>query len=337
MIEQLSFLPQLNNDNKTKTPTSISERLKGDFSIESFAFFDLQYREIYRILKKIVPKEDVRFDHFGTETLIACELICAAICHQMNWDYLRQAIYEKTVITPQWLTSEHLKEITTRDVQYMFDGYNKPERIRAAERANILRSIGTMISNFGNYTQLIYSNTLFQNSYTVVRKNLLTFHAFSRDPGEKKLQLFIQKLSTYSEFEYLGDACKPAIDYHLIRCYIRRGLIYPTTKYAKNYIFASNTVRKEHTVAALRDLCGNVIQQICSVTSLNNNTVNTIEWWVGRSICVQNQPDCQLLNKESYWLKPHFQRCPFYNNCYAINYDNDYLNLNEPLYQGMSY
>jgi hypothetical protein len=171
----------------------------------------------------------------------------------------------------------------------------------------------------------------------VIIETLKSIPVFSSDPDEKKIQLLLQKISSYNEFKSLEKYCNPAIDYHIIRLFLRRGLITPKTEYARRYIFKVCSGKNENTIGSLRQLCSNTVRNISSLTSLSINTINQIEWWIGRSICIENNPDCNLESNESDWLKPFFQKCPYYEDCYANKFNTNFLKLNEPKYNGVSY
>lgn len=95
--------------------------------------------------------------------------------------------------------------------------------------------------------------------------------------------------------------------------------------------------RKESTVAAVRHLCAELMLDICAYSGLNVNCINQIDWHIGRSICLQEKPDCNLEEKESQWLRPYFTACPFCDTCAAKCGNSDLLEMKEPVYKGSSY
>lgn len=352
-IKQLSLFPDTNQDitevdNSAKICNSnedeqrkyislISERLFEEFSILQIPFLGCNFENIYPKVSSIMPADSIDFYQFGLETSIACELICAAICHQINWDFLRNAIYIKTKGSPQWVHFDNLIHITEMEVAQILQGYKKPERIRASERAELLREVGIIGKTLKSYKEIFLDEHLNIYPLETVRNNLLCCSTFSCDPSEKKLQLLLQKLSKIKELSGLASYSQPAVDYHIIRCYLRRGLLYPQTQYAKSFISAPSTQRKERTVGALRQLCGELMQQISRFTLIDINTINLVDWNIGRSVCIENDPDCFLTLEGSKWLKNSFNCCPFYETCVACHEKKDYLKIREPLYKGKSY
>lgn len=89
--------PLKNQDAERKIMSSdISARIINEFEIMQIPFIGCNYDMIYHRINEILPSEEINFNEFGLEKDIACELICAAIYHQMNWDFLRKVVFDKT-------------------------------------------------------------------------------------------------------------------------------------------------------------------------------------------------------------------------------------------------
>ncbi len=341
--ERLNKEIYINNSNnelvrKANDIIMISKQISKEFDIYEIPFFECDFDIIYPDIASILPKEVVNFSELSFENSIACEVICAAVCHQMNWDFLRRTVLAKTKSDECWMTGERLLNISEEDVDKLFMNYKKTERIRAKERCELLHEVGRLICNVGKYQNLFLDKEGNLLPIELIRNHLLSCTVFSKDPKEKKLQLLLQKLSNYDKLRKLSVYCKPAIDYHLIRCYLRRGLLRPKTTYAEGYLKDSTTERKETTVGALRHLCSKLLEDIAWYTELDICTVNSIEWNIGRSVCTQDNPDCFLETDDTTWLKAKYVRCPFYKSCMARqNEENGLLYINEPEYKGTSY
>lgn len=342
-FEQLTFFPNEIDENfesevsKKAGTAAVSVRLLDAFDVASIPFLGCDFDQVYPELEKNIPSETIVFDYSDINTTIACEAVCSAICHQMNWDYLRQAVYVKTLEHSDWLEPESLAVISENEISSLLSGYKKPERIRANERTAILRQIGGLAKKHGSFAKMFLEDSGKVLSEIQIRQNLLECSAFSQDPEEKKLQLLLQKLSIYPQLSELAAFCKPAVDYHLIRCFLRRGLISPKTKLSIDYVLSTEIQRRESTVGALRQLCGHLIQEISNYTGLSINSVNQIEWHIGRSICKEGEPDCYLKELDSAWTRGKYNKCPFCETCCALNFNHDLLCIEEPTYLGTSY
>lgn len=340
--EQLSVFSEqdieLEEKKKERKKTSeISQRIIDEFGFAQIPFWGCNYELVYPILKDVVPKEEIMFNTLDLEQIIACEMICAAICHQMNWDYLRSAVNKQIQKDSLWVYAEHLRFISEKTVESLFEHYPKRERVRALERTSMLRKLGDLAFSSGGFTCLFFGPEKKPLAMDTVSKVLLDCDVFGQDPGHKKFHLLMQKLSSYSQLSHLATYCEPAVDYHLLRCFLRRGLLFPKSKFASEYILATEIERKESTVGALRHLCANLMMDICQYTALDINSINVIEWQVARSICTQEKPDCLLESSSSTWARKGFERCPFFETCNAANHNKAYLELQEPKYTGTSY
>jgi len=316
----------------------ISEDITEAFEVTKCYLWMIDFGEIYTKVIKAIPPRNISFSKLPLEIAIGCEVVCAAICHQMNWDYLRTAVYKMTLQDDTWIIPKKLSRISSIKVSQLLSEYDKPERIREKERCSLLRSLGrNLIALDYNYSDIFLTNSSNIRNFEEIIAILNSFKVFSRDPEGKKIQLLLQNLSDYVELTALRSYCKPAIDYHIIREFLRRGLVKPINQKANDYIFNPEVQRREQTVAALRMICSEAFGTLKWLTSYDITTINTVEWWIGRSVCLKECPDCELKTDSSQWLKPNFERCPFYDSCYAIQFDKKFLNIVEPNYQGNSY
>ena len=318
--------------------TLVSENIKDAFNTMDVPYIGCDYEASYPKIAALLPKETYTFNEFNTETAIRCEIICAAICHQMNWDFLRRAVYEETIKNPEWLDFYHLKLVDTDKIFSLLHEYHKQENIKANERAELLHIIGAWGERYDSIKDAFVDKKGDLRQYRQIHDSLLKCSVFATDPAEKKLNLLLQKLDGIELLKGIANYAKPTIDYHLIRLYLRRGLLIVRTKHALHYITNQEAERKESTVAAIRELCSKILCQISAYTNLNISAVNTLEWNIARSVCHRENPDCELKGKEGEWLKKEYCKCPFYESCSARVFEIDQLlKLKEPLYKGTSY
>ena len=316
----------------------VSAAIKESLEIYDIPFLGCDFSDVYPSVLSVIPKENVIFDMFGEETAIMCEVICCAMCHQINWDFLRLVILKTTRENKEWLSPKNLLTVDKGQVYEMLRDYHKKENIKAEERAAIIRKVGVWAKRYGRISTVFVDDKGNLKPIEQVLSSLKLCSVFSTDPEGKKLNLLLQKLDMYSLCHGIGSYAKPAIDYHLIRLYLRRGLLYARTKYALDYLNNPEVERKENTVAAVREHCSLLLKQISAYTGCSIASVNLIEWHVARSVCTREQPDFQLLSERAKWLKPQFCKCPFYETCSAKqNTSETLLNLIEPNYKGTSY
>lgn len=317
-----------------KKDIKYSDAILKSFSGLEYTLDMLEFPEIYSKLLSVIPTKKINFEKFGVEGIIACEMICAAICHQLNWDVLREAMYKKANDSKLWIETDYLADISVGQVEDLLKSYEKKERIRANERASIIREIGTfMVENQMKFIDIFFENGMLKSNKKII-ETLLKINVFSEDCVQKKMRLLFQNLSDYKEFALLDEVFEPTIDYHIVRLYIRRGLVKPINYIGKDFLL-QHKIRKEKTMAALREVCSDALKEVCWITDLGVKEVNRIEWWIGRSVCVSGQPDCALLSQDTEWVRTCFDKCPYYKTCHTVNYGKSFID--EPIYHGKSY
>ncbi len=280
---------------------------------------------------EIMPKEVITFDNFSEELAIQCELVSAAICHQMNWDFIRNRIKEKALRDRTYWDFSNLKNFSEQGIIDLLKGYPKRERYFPEQRASMLRELSKLsFSKFETLSQVIKSLKGKKNIEENFLKILHQISVFSEDPEAKKLQVLLHSLfrSKLLNFDEKGIV-QPTIDYHLMRLYIRRGNIWHTNSSGLKYL-RSNIRRLSTTTSALRAIIADALRNISFYSKQSLVDINGAEWWIGRTLCSRENPDCEMQTGLGDWLKPHYNNCPYINVCYAKTCDIDLIEVNEP-------
>ena len=316
----------------------VSSYIKESFSAYNIPFIGCDFDVVYPSILSVIPQEKVTFLDFDLNTGILCEIVSSAICHQINWDFLREVLRNYTACNKEWLSPQNLATVEADMVEEMLGQYHRRENVKADERARMLRLLGLWVGNYNNIKDVFLEEDGELKPLQTIRDSMLKCPVFSSDPEEKKLNLLFQKLDVIPALSGIGCYAKPAIDYHLLRLYLRRGLLYARTKYAYEFISNPEIERKEQTVAGIREHASALLSQISLYTGLTVSDVNLIEWNVARSICDREHPDCELCGEEAQWLRRVFNKCPFHKTCASVNQPcNGTQFIKEPSYIGTSY
>jgi hypothetical protein len=99
----------------------------------SIPFLGCDFEVVYPILSNLIPSELISYRNWNIDVFTMAEIVCAGICHQINWDFLRNAVYVKLQEGIGWIYPHNLCNISTQDVEDMLNGYVHTERIRAKE------------------------------------------------------------------------------------------------------------------------------------------------------------------------------------------------------------
>ena len=64
--------------------SNVSENIYASFEATDYSFWMMNYKEIYSNICRVLPKRNTPFENMSLEETIGCEVICAAICHQIK-------------------------------------------------------------------------------------------------------------------------------------------------------------------------------------------------------------------------------------------------------------
>jgi hypothetical protein len=293
-------------------------------------------------IKDYSPTETAEPWHvLPTELRLFLKVAFISICHQINWDYLQKTIYEKIALShddPLDLVSR----ITSKTIEEWLSDYPKKDRVRAKERAKLIRNVGqTINSNFKGDLKYFYmtlsESSLKNKEFELVMDN---FEAYGQDPLKKKTNVLSHDICTEQIFKIKDeDYLQPAIDYHIMRIYLRTGRVVPKDKALFKY-FTGTPNPRGTIISQLRNAVGEALRMTAHYSNLNIAQTNFIEWQLGRSICTNSEPACKnsreisLPNSISKLIR---DRCPYIEECAANNLMMELINFEEPLYISTRY
>ncbi len=257
-------------------------------------------------------------------------LALSAICHQMNWDFLSGRL--KAYFSAHAVDAVALSKVTARDIIEILGDYHRPERIRAAERANLLRDLGAeIISRYDNDPEGLIAAA---KGHLYGSAGLMTlldhFEAFREDPLRKKSNVLIHEVVRQKVGRFEDEAqIAPAVDYHIMRLYLRTGRVVPVHA-ATLMLLQSNSAPRQRLVKLLREGVSEALSLTAFYTGMSVPEVNTFEWQIGRQICDRVHPECQEVKEAvpGTNIGPG-QTCPNASFCRAFH-DAAWRSLREP-------
>lgn len=295
----------------------------------AFAVNELACVEAALVLKNF---KSVETDVIGPSTSnnFLYHLCVAAICHQINWDYLSNRL--AVIFEASHITAEYLSKVSAREVAGWLEDYNKPERIRAAERASLLRDLGQILVRdyAGDATKILIDSNRKLVGPDGFLLRLDAFASFKEDPLRKKSNVLIHEIvrAGIARFEDEGNI-QPAIDYHIIRLYLRTGRVVPLHQATLDLLKEDSSPRPR-LVKLIRKSVGEALSLTALYANLSIPYVNGLEWQIGRGICERGTPKCTGPISEALFpfLNEHGV-CPNVKFCFAFS-DPDWQRLREP-------
>lgn len=262
-----------------------------------------------------------------------------SVCHQFNWDFLQSKLFEDLFKNNKNIL-DRLENLKASDIKEMLKEYPKQYRVRAKERASILRDVGKTIKTIFGNKQSFYqeiSNTEFSdNSF---HETMDCFSAFSEDPLRKKTNILSHELVKEKIINFSDeDKVKPAIDYHIMRVYLRTGRVVPTDRLIFRQLGKTPNPRGT-LVRILRESVAKAEELTAFYAGVNIADLNYIEWQVARSVCTNKKPKCEdsVIDLPEDVKQICSIGCPYSSCCTALNFDKTFIELEEPKFISRMY
>jgi hypothetical protein len=322
---------------------SLDRALDGTpFLIDKFRCLDAA-----KMLAGYRAHEEIRpWSNASIPARLAFKTLFVSICHQMNWDVLQAAL-------AGWMmpdTDRRLVEFahtTPAQIRELLRDYPKQERVRAHERAKTLRdtavALEPLLAPGGHFHQLLDEPRLAgaEGFYQVVSQ----IKAFQSDFLEKKARVLAHDLHREHIVRFADpENLKPAVEYHLIRLYLRTGRVFPTHEAVLDELRGDRRQPRPRLVHLLRATVDQAMRDTAFYAGLDVATLNYVEWQLARTICVAE------LNRDWHPLCLHAPRselpedvrllvaftCPYAEGCRALN-DRGYDWFHEPQFEKAIY
>lgn len=267
------------------------------------------------------------------------EFLFVSICHKTNWDVLYRRIYEIAEHNFSLIDKQSLCDMNTNKFHDLFKGYIRKERRWDLDRRNIFKDIGYIArsAHLGNL-DIASSGPVMLGGKGGLYEWLNRFKAYADDPMQKKSRVLIHQLlkneiiAVYDEHNIL-----PAIDYHLIRLYMRTGRVVTKHNSTLQRLQKDQVARVEFQTI-LRKAVEDAMWYTATGAKMRIDKLNHLEWQIGRSYCLRDNARCDgpyLAEKpvSQQFLKQVDAlngKCPLYMVCGARN-DSRLLKVKDPL------
>lgn len=322
---------------------SLDRALDGSpFSIDKFRCLDAA-----RKLSEYRPDDEIHpWSSASPLAQLAFKTLFISICHQMNWDVLQGALATWLLPAPDQRLEEFAATPASQ-IRELLKSYPKQERVRARERASSLRDTAISLQGLmkldGPLTQLMKEPRLEGPGgfYDIIGR----IPAFRGDPLDKKARVLAHDLYREGIMRFADpENLKPAVEYHLIRLYLRTGRVFPTHPAVFEELIGQPHPARTRLVMLLRSTVDQAMRDTAFYAGLDIATLNYLEWQLGRAICVSElnrswHPYCVAAPKEE--LPFDVRRlvdnaCPYATGCRALE-DRGYEWFNEPQFEKAIY
>jgi hypothetical protein len=262
----------------------------------------------------------------GRKWQIWIEIVFISICHSTNWDFLHEKIIEIASIDIDKLHPLNLSKMSTKEFKILFAPGIDAERVNASERTKLLRDLGSSSLDWFSEKSDFWPNhsILYLSSVNGLYAWLNTISVFSDDPLQKKSRVLVHQLLRYGLISVIDpENIYPAIDYHLIRLYIRTDRVRPLSLNMKEQLKSGDTVRVE-VATALRRAVEEAMYYSAAGANLRIDALNHFEWQIARSFCTRKEARCHSNYIESKPIDIELSAfsdsvCPYVLKCPGVH------------------
>jgi hypothetical protein len=281
----------------------------------------------------IRPVESHPWSTLPRSQQLAFKIAFIAICHEFNWDFLQSRLAEVLLDDPVNL-AERLATVDSRQVREWLLDYPRQERVQAPKRAALLRDVGRVLLArwHGDAATLIADTGGRLAGNGGFLQELDHFAAYRSDPLHKKSQVLVHDLIRESIMRFDDEnVVEPAVDYHLIRIYVRTGRVVPLDP-ALDPFFEGHPRPRGRLMLLLRETVSEAAKLTAMYAKIPVPDINYVEWQLARVICRVEGPGCEQAPRGDL---PHDvaglvgTTCPYNGFCEKFNRKPDRV-LREP-------
>jgi len=314
----------------------MTKSLENSLAGEPFSVDPIACSHSAQILKGYkAPIEEFPWTKLPASSQLAFKIAFVSVCHSFNWDFLQGRMADELLNAPDEIV-ERLSGLSAKEFASWLVEYPKQERVRASERTKLLRNVGKVILSEwdGDAKQILdrCGNRLTGDGGFL--SLLDKFDAYSADPLRKKSQVLAHDLLREGTIDFEDkDKIAPAIDYHIMRSYLRTGRVVPRSPALNPYLGGRPNPRPR-LVKKLRETVADAAELTAFYAGISVPDLNYIEWQIGRAVCTADSPSCDQVQLEK--LPSDVGRliefaCPYSSFC-AARLIEDYQMYQEPIF-----
>lgn len=219
------------------------------------------------------------------------EFLAASVCQRTNWDRLRKHLLTAAA-DPISFTAIRLANLTADEFSREFStAFNS-----VTDLADRHVSFVAVAAAFAAGGELFNEKRLYAEPQRLggpdgLYATIDRLSVFRADPQRKKSRVLVQQLIRTDLLTIIDpDQMRPAIEYHLMRLYLRTGRVV----HADAYEFRDKGDRATdvRSVTALRAAVEQAMHYSAAGADLTIAEINDLEWQIARSFCERVGPRC---------------------------------------------
>lgn len=262
--------------------------------------------------------------------------ILVGICHQINWNFLSEALRKVQVQSPKKFTPSYLQNVSNEELYDWLSDYSKKWRLdKRFRRSELVRNMAKILVKKykGKVKNLLKSAGDKLGGKKGLYSLLESFEAYGEDPLCKKSAVLIDILDRFNLWEFNDwENYIPPIDYHIVRIALRNGVLEVKDEMLLKKLKEGEPATKEEDII-IRSAVINALKEITKYSGKPTKDIQGFYWALGRDRCDSENPSCVTCNASNCSASVYMDIecdncCPLSTACQALD-DKDLLRLKE--------
>lgn len=257
---------------------------------------ELQCASFVPILKDLSLHSNSEDDFSLRDTPRACQIraliYLVSICHSINWDFLMGDLARDLFSLTHGFEAENVIQLEYPSFKRLFRTYRRSDgSVGYTRRLRNLKKIAALLSERKELINELSTDYRIA-SPEYVRSLLEELPVYNEDPLRKKLHVLIKEFVKRRLVMGVNLAdLEPAIDYHIMRLYLRTGRITIRDGELLIRLVHRRPVRIEQ-ITKLRAVVSEAIKYTSWISDIPVAILNDLEWLFARSACRRNDVQC---------------------------------------------
>ena len=251
--------------------------------------------------------------------------IVVGICHQINWNFLVQALKKIREQFPSKFTPEYMQNVSDEEVFGWLADYPKKWRLgKRFKRGELVRDMcGELVQKYeGKVENVLKKSGNRMGNDNGLYSLLKDFQAYGEDPLCKKSAVFIDLIYRFGLWNFSDwENYIPPIDYQIVRIALRNGVISVEDSELFEKLKNNLPATQENDIA-IRSAVIDALKEISASSGKHTKDLQGFYWAIGRECCDPDNPSCVFCENPNCSVSAYMnincgRKCPFVSVCTA--------------------
>lgn len=278
----------------------------------------LYSKVIQDLIKNSEDQDTFSLKNLSNEDQVKALFHIIGICERINWNFALGELTFNLWNETKGFSYEKIKDLNAKTFRCMFGNYSRDDgKLFYSRRLKNLKNLSSYYNLVNVYHKLSQCNRVLGKEGAI--QLLKNFPVYCEDRLLKKANAFLNEVSKRKLVSFIdADEIEPAIDYHILRLYLRTGRIL----FANNEIvdrLVKRTPMRIELITKLRETTKQAMKYTAWTCNMPIPLLNHIEWAYARKAC----------RRDRVWCKSCDFYCVISDICYSYGKNTNEM-LTEP-------